>query len=97
MTPADLIPFIDAIEQAIDARTDITRVRAGAVHIIENARIEFTRGNVCATIKVRTRRQRNMCPIDGHGETVEAATANLIDRLDIWATAIKGGPLKVAG
>lgn len=88
-TPDSLIPLFDKIEAAIDARTDMTREHTGSVRILENARIEFTRGWVYAEIKVRTRRQRRMTAIHGDGDTAEAATEHLLANLDNWAKAIR--------
>jgi hypothetical protein len=89
LTPASFIPLLDKIEAAVDARVDMTRVRPGRHPIIEEARIEIMRDTVTVEIKVRARAKRLMTAIHGDGASAEAATEHLLERLDIWAEAIK--------
>ena len=89
---SDFGALVSRIEQAIDTHPELTRDRPGK-RGTEEAELTFRNGLWTASCRCRSRiakgrGARLMHTTDGHGDTPEEATDDLIDKLSITAEVL---------
>ena len=90
---ASLNALIGRVEEAIDTHPELTRARPGK-RGVEEPELIFSRGEWTAQCKCRNRLAkgvgaRGMMSLWATGATPEEAVEELVEKLPIWAEAIK--------